>query len=86
MKTSGTSAECKAGGPRPKPRQLRYLKDLAVSRGVTFRYPRTRAEASSLIDRLLALPAMSVEDREWEELVEAPPAAVRGGFALGDRG
>jgi hypothetical protein len=38
----------------PRPKQLRYLRDLALSRGETFAVPRTRAEASAEIERLLA--------------------------------
>jgi hypothetical protein len=39
-------------GPPPTPRQQRYLRQLALQRGVTFVVPRTRAEASRLIDQL----------------------------------
>jgi hypothetical protein len=45
------------GGPdvRPTTKQLRYLRELANSRGgQTFRYPTTRADASAEIRRLLA--------------------------------
>ena len=40
------------GGPPPTPRQQRYLRQLALERGITFVVPRTRAEASRLIDQL----------------------------------
>jgi hypothetical protein len=36
----------------PTDKQLRYLRDLAVSRGQTFAVPRSSAEASAEIDRL----------------------------------
>jgi hypothetical protein len=39
---------------KPTAKQLRYLRDLANSRGQTFRYPTTRAEASAEIRRLCA--------------------------------
>ena len=39
-------------GPPPTPRQQRYLRQLAMQRGVTFVVPRTRAQASRLIDQL----------------------------------
>src|SRR4051812_20000431 len=40
-----------AGRP-PTPRQERYLRHLALERGTSFVPPRTRAEASRLIDEL----------------------------------
>ena len=39
---------------KPTTKQLRYLRDLATTRGQTFRYPTTRAEASAEIRRLRA--------------------------------
>ena len=39
-------------GPPPTDRQQRYLRQLALQRGVTFTIPRTRAQASRLIDQL----------------------------------
>ena len=39
---------------KPTTKQLRYLRDLANSRGQTFLYPKTRAEASAEIRRLRA--------------------------------
>lgn len=38
--------------PGPTPKQLRYLRDLACARGVTFLMPQTMAEASREIERL----------------------------------
>src|SRR4051812_13505104 len=40
------------GGPPPSPAQQRYLRRLALERGITFVVPQTRAEASRLIDQL----------------------------------
>ena len=37
------------GGPSPTARQRRYLRQLAVQRGVTFVVPKTRAEAARLL-------------------------------------
>ena len=51
---------------KPTAKQLRYLRDLAVSRGQTFRYPKTRAEASAEIRRLRALRPDSRRDRAIE--------------------
>jgi hypothetical protein len=48
--------------PHPNPpsqKQLRYLRDLALSRGQTFVVPRTRADASAEIGRLLARRGLS---------------------------
>ena len=39
-------------GPPPTPRQQRYLRQLAIERGVSFVPPRTCFEASRLIDQL----------------------------------
>jgi hypothetical protein len=68
----------------PTDRQLRYLRDLSLSRGETFVVPRSGAEASAEIERLRAGRALSrgakalehwddraIEDR-W-----APATAVR---------
>jgi hypothetical protein len=59
---------------KPTTKQLRYLRDLANSRGQTFRYPQTRAEASAEIRRLRARRpdsrlARAVERREGERAV-----------------
>src|ERR1044071_2533395 len=45
-RTSGPS------GPPPTARQQRYLRQLALARGVSFVVPRTCAQASRLIDEL----------------------------------
>jgi hypothetical protein len=59
---------------KPTTKQLRYLRELANSRGQTFRYPTTRAEASAEIRRLLAHRPDSrleraIERREGERAV-----------------
>jgi hypothetical protein len=41
-----------SAGPPPTARQQRYLRQLALQRGVSFVIPRTRAEASRAIDAL----------------------------------
>jgi hypothetical protein len=51
---------------KPTAKQLRYLRDLANSRGQTFRYPNTRAEASAEIRRLRAHRPDSQRDRAIE--------------------
>jgi hypothetical protein len=53
-------------GPPPTTRQQRYLRQLAIQRGVTFVVPRTRAEASSAIDALKRRTPEPVVDRRRE--------------------
>ena len=53
-------------GPPPTGRQQRYLRQLAVKRGVTFVVPKTRAEASRVIDALKRRRPESVADRRRE--------------------
>jgi hypothetical protein len=50
----------------PTPKQLRYLRRLAHTRGQTFTYPRTSAEASAEIRRLQAATAENRVEREVE--------------------
>lgn len=50
----------------PKPKQIKYLEDLAIRTGTSFTWPKTSGQASAEIDRLLALPASSKADR-WRE-------------------
>ncbi|MCW3064770.1 MAG: hypothetical protein JWN32_1942 [Solirubrobacterales bacterium] len=47
----------------PTARQQRYLRQLASQRGQTFSPPKTRAEASQEIERLLAEAPSSRSDR-----------------------
>ena len=53
-------------GPPPTPRQQRYLRQLALARGVSFVPPRTRFEASRLIDELKRRPPEPRSDRRRE--------------------
>lgn len=75
---------------RPTTRQLRYLRDLAVSRGETFSVPRTSAEASAEIERLRSRRGLSrgakamehwhdraVEDR-WAPATDIRPEEIEG--------
>ena len=55
---------------KPTPKQLGYLRRLASSRGQTFRYPQTRAEASAEIKRLKA----SRPDTRLERAIERAEA------------
>ena len=50
-------------GSAPTARQQRYLRSLAMQRGVSLTVPRTRAEASRLIDELRRRPVDSAADR-----------------------
>ena len=54
-------------GPSPTARQQRYLRELAIQRGVTFVPPRTRTEASRLIDRLKRRAPDPAADRRREQ-------------------
>ncbi|MBJ7331464.1 MAG: hypothetical protein JHC95_16345 [Solirubrobacteraceae bacterium] len=53
-------------GLPPTPRQQRYLRQLAIQRGVTFVVPTTRAEASRAIDALKRRKAEPYADRRRE--------------------
>ena len=53
-------------GPPPTARQQRYLRQLALQRGVTFAVPRTRAQASHAIDALKRRRPEPVADRRRE--------------------
>jgi hypothetical protein len=52
--------------PPPTARQQRYLRQLATQRGVSFVPPRTRFEASRLIDQLKRRTPDPVADRRRE--------------------
>jgi hypothetical protein len=56
----------KPAGPPPTARQQRYLRQLAVQRGVTFVVPKTRAEASRAIDALKRRRPEPIADRRRE--------------------
>jgi hypothetical protein len=53
-------------GPKPTARQRRYLRELALQRGVSFVPPRTCFEASRLIDQLKRRKPDSAADRRRE--------------------
>src|SRR5512132_4026968 len=53
-------------GPAPTARQQRYLRQLALQRGVSFVVPETRAEASRAIDALKRRRPEPVADRRRE--------------------
>src|SRR5438093_13017623 len=53
-------------GPPPTARQQRYLRQLAMQRGVSFVPPRTWFEASRLIDQLKRRRPDTVADRRRE--------------------
>jgi hypothetical protein len=53
-------------GPPPTPRQQRYLRQLAMQRGISFVPPRTCFEASRLIDQLKSRAPDSAADRRRE--------------------
>ncbi len=53
-------------GPPPTARQQRCLRQLAIQRGVTFVAPRTRLEASRVIERLKRRAPDPVADRRRE--------------------
>ena len=53
-------------GPPPTARQQRYLRQLALQRGVSFVIPKTRAEASRAIDALKRRRPEPVADRRHE--------------------
>lgn len=55
----------RAGRP-PTPKQQRYLRQLALDRGVSFVPPRTCFEASRLIDQLKRRPPEPRADRRRE--------------------
>ena len=71
---------------KPTPKQLGYLRRLASSRGQTFRYPQTRAEASAEIKRLKANRPDSRLDRAVEraEARRDPVATRRDAAAVRD--
>jgi hypothetical protein len=50
----------------PTARQQRYLRQLALQRGVTFAVPKTRAQASRAIDTLKRRQPEPVNDRRRE--------------------
>ena len=69
----------KPAGPPPTARQQRYLRQLALQRGVTFVVPKTRAEASVAIAALKRRRPEPVADRRREIRAVQYDMAVRRG-------
>ena len=69
----------------PTPRQLSYLRDLALGRGQTFVYPETSQEASREIKRLLKVKRTSRADRRREARAISADMAERRGDAASVR-
>ena len=65
---------------KPTAKQLRYLRNLAASRGESFAYPQTRAQASEEITRLKGRRTTPTAERRREE------RAVRDRVAIGTGG
>ena len=65
-------------GPPPTARQQRYLRQLALQRGVTFAIPKTRADASRLIDALKRRAPEPIADRRRELRAVQDDMARRG--------
>lgn len=70
---------------KPKPKQLRYMKDLALAVGESVTYPTTRAEASAEINRLLARKRLSPAERRREAFEARCEAGERNGDAAAFR-
>jgi hypothetical protein len=68
-------------GPPPTARQQRYLRQLAMQRGISFVPPRTRSEASRLIDELKRRRPDSRADRRREIRAVQDDMARRGDAA-----
>ena len=68
-------------GPPPTARQQRYLRQLAMQRGISFVPPRTRSEASRLIDELKRRRPDSPADRRREIRAVQDDMARRGDAA-----
>ena len=74
-----------AGADGATPKQLRYLRALANSRGQTFIYPLTKAKARAEIRRLQALPADSHGERRIErDRLQHDVAVPADATAVGD--
>ncbi len=79
MTVSHDVHEAAALGPRPTPRQLAYLRQLAERCGCSFAWPQTVGQASREIERSKALKQMLRSDRRRED------KAVRDAVASGPR-
>ena len=65
-------------GPPPTARQQRYLRQLALQRGVSFATPKTRGDASRLIDALKRRSPEPIADRRREIRAVQADMAERG--------
>jgi hypothetical protein len=65
----------------PTPRQISYLRDLALGRGQTFAYPETFEEADREIKRLRKVKQTSRADRRREARAVSADMAGRGDAA-----
>ena len=75
-------ATSQPSGPPPTPKQQRYLRQLALQRGISFTPPRTRSEASTLIDQMRRRRPEPYADRRREiRAVQDDLASGRGGAA-----
>ena len=70
-----------SGPTRPTPRQLRYLRNLAMQRGESFAVPQTFAEARAQIDRLKGRRRLSRVERQIERDQLSREMAARGDAA-----
>jgi hypothetical protein len=77
-----TDLHPQSAGPRPTARQQRYLRQLAMQRGISFVPPRTCFEASRLIDQLRRRRPDTVAERRGEiRAVQDDMARNRGNAA-----
>jgi hypothetical protein len=76
-----TAHHPQSAAPPPTARQQRYLRQLALQRGISFVPPRTRFEASRLIDQLKRRAPDPVADRRREIRAVQDDMARRGGDA-----
>jgi hypothetical protein len=67
--------------PPPTAKQLRYLRGLAESRGESFAYPQSVAEASAEIERLKSRRPDTRNDRHLDRLAISRAMAARGDSA-----
>jgi hypothetical protein len=65
----------------PTPKQISYLRDLALGRGQTFAYPETFEEADREIKRLRKVKRTSPADRRREARAVSADMAGGGGAA-----
>jgi hypothetical protein len=76
-----TNSQLHTASP-PTPKQLKYLRDLAVARGQSFAYPASAAEASREIERLLGVgPTPRADRRRAARAISAEMAERRGDAA-----